>query len=210
MVYNRVMNYDYENVIVKDIFTEDQVQMIYDHIATCSDDKKFVQELFSHTAYFNWLPDEVVDRIVEAAQSTSDIELELKELSFARYEHLMDGIEPNLFPHRDETFREPRLTFDIQLKSTKPWPLVVEGKTFVLEDNQALTFSGTHQIHWREKIEFAEGEYMDMIFCHFAAKDGEKGVLGPLPGPDNDTHLSEHHVKMQAKQDYWTKIYNES
>ena len=73
---------------------------------------------------------------------------------------------PFLSPHYDETFKEPRFTFDYQMRSNTSWPLVVEEKQFALEDNQALTFSGTHQIHWRTKKEFSSEDFVDMIFFH--------------------------------------------
>ena len=36
-----------------------------------------------------------------------------------------------------------------------------------MKDNEALTFSGTHQVHWRPKREFVEGEFLEAIFMHF-------------------------------------------
>ena len=202
------MDYNYKNLVIDNIFTEEQIEDIYKHIESAKDDQKYLQEIFSHTAYLNWLPQHIVDRVVEVAQSTTDIELELRELSFARYEKLIEGNPVQLLPHRDETFREPRLTLDIQLRASRSWPLVVEGKTFVLEDNQALTFAGTHQVHWREKIEFNDDDYVDMVFCHFSEKGVEKEILGPYPEPGDE--LGKHDQKMREKAHYWQKIYNES
>jgi hypothetical protein len=60
---------------------------------------------------------------------------------------------------------------DVQLKSNINWPIVVEGKEIQLGDNDAVTFSGTHQIHWRAPLEFKDGDFIDMLFCHFSLKD---------------------------------------
>ena len=162
--------------------------------------------MFGHTAYYSWLPEDVVKSLTRAAQSTSDIPLVLRELSFARYD-TSHGIEPSLFPHSDETFREPRITFDLQLKSNLDWPIVVEGKPYVLSDNQALTFSGTHQIHWREHIKFNDDNFMDMIFCHFSAADYVPESLGALMLGKDSSFLSDHDNEMIERREYWNNIY---
>jgi hypothetical protein len=58
------------------------------------------------------------------------------------------------------------VTFDIQLRTSEPWALVVEEDVYNLQDNQALVFSGTQQIHWREDKQIADDAEIDMIFCH--------------------------------------------
>jgi mannosyltransferase OCH1-like enzyme len=62
-----------------------------------------------------------------------------------------------------------KVTFDIpsELKSTFDWKIFVEGKSFTLKDNDALVFSGTNQLHWRERINFKKDDFVDMLFCHF-------------------------------------------
>lgn len=161
-----------ENKIVDQVFSEEDILAIYEHVENTPEDKKSYQENFAHTAYFSWLPDQVVEKIVKIANDNFDKKLVLKELSFARYENSR-GLNPLLFPHYDETFKEQRITFDIQVKSSMPWAIVVEDKPYTLSDNQALFFSGTHQVHWREKVEFKDGDFVDMIFCHFSEEDPE-------------------------------------
>jgi hypothetical protein len=161
-----------ENKIVKDIFSEEEMAQIYDHIENTPEEKKNYQEAFAHTAYYSWLPETIVDKIVSVASESFGKKLVLKELSFARYENSR-GMNPLLFPHYDETFKEQRITFDIQLKSSLSWSIVVEDAPYTLEDNQALFFSGTHQVHWREKVIFKDDDYMDMVFCHFSEENPE-------------------------------------
>jgi hypothetical protein len=91
-------------------------------------------------------------------------------MSFARYS-IEYGERPNLTPHYDNNFIEQRLTLDIQLKSNIRWPIVVEGSRFILNNNEGLTFSGTHQIHWREYVEFEKQDFVEMLFCHFSLKN---------------------------------------
>jgi hypothetical protein len=45
---------------------------------------------------------------------------------------------------------------------------VAPDKKFTLKNNQALTFSGTHQIHWREPQNFEDDQYVEMLFCHLS------------------------------------------
>ena len=81
---------------------------------------------------------------------------------------------PLLFPHIDDAFDGRRFTVDVQLKSNVDWDIVVDNwkseQTFKLVDNQALTFSGTHQVHWRPKKEFKDEEFLEALFLHFVPK----------------------------------------
>ena len=75
---------------------------------------------------------------------------------------------PNLPPHVDDNFEYARLTFDIQLSSNKLWKIFVEDNDFELHENEGLVFSGTHQVHWREKVIFDNTDYVDMLLCQFS------------------------------------------
>lgn len=189
------MNFNYRNLIVDNIFTKKEIDEIYEHVSKTPEDQKKLVTEFGHVAHFSWLPQNIVDTIVEAARSITNLDIELRELSFARYSTAMGG-KPLLFPHLDETFKEPRLTFDIQVDATIDWPLVVEGREFTLKNNQALTFSGTHQVHWRKHIEFSDSDYVDMIFCHFALVGAEINTLG-----------EDHYMPLMKHRDEWTKKY---
>lgn len=206
------MDFDYKNLIIDNIFTESEIEDIYKHVDLASDDRKRFLDYYSQTAYFNWLPQHIVDTLVAKAQATIDTPIVLRELSFARYEKKSDDIPVRLTPHRDETFREPRLTVDIQVKSNIDWPISVEGREYQLKDNQALTFAGTHQVHWRPKRDFKDGEFLDMVFCHFSARDYVENELGELISSEDPSlqKLSEHDKLMHERAAYWRKIYDES
>lgn len=159
-----------ENKIVSKIFSQEEISEIYRHIDATPEDKKYYHTDFAHTAYFSWLPERIVEKITKVANENYDAKLVLRELSFARYENTK-GLNPLLYPHYDRAFKQQRITFDIQVRSTRPWDIIVEDVPFTLKDNEALFFSGTHQIHWRDKVEFEDGDIVDMIFCHFAEPD---------------------------------------
>jgi hypothetical protein len=191
------MKFDQDNVIVSNIFNEEQIKKIYAHVNSTSKEKVGILDFYGQAAYHSWLPDEIVDVIVEKAQSITDTPLELRELSFARYS-LDTGHKPQLNPHVDHTFKEPRLTFDIQLRSTIPWAIVVEGRSYTLKDNEALTFAGTHQVHWRDKVDFTKDDFTDMIFCHFS----EKGVGREILDQDFTDMMTE-------RERSWQEIYDQ-
>lgn len=202
------MHFEQPNLIVENIFSEEEISQIYEHIDKTPEDKTKVIEIFSHKAYHNWLPDNIVETITKAAQSTTDTKIVLRELSFARYAKFEEAPVVQLPPHTDEGFREPRLTFDIQLQSNRDWAIVVEGRSYTLKDNQALTFSGTHQVHWRERTTFEANDTVDMIFAHFSAADYVENELGDwTPGVPV---TAEHDIIMEEKRNHWEKVYNES
>jgi hypothetical protein len=107
-----------------------------------------------------------------------------KNLILAEYDVLKDQditsagkkilFNPLLYPHIDEAFAGKRFTVDVQLKSNVSWDIIIDNwkseQSFNLKDNQALTFSGTHQVHWRPKKEFKDGEFLEALFLHFVPK----------------------------------------
>jgi len=190
------MHSNEKNIIIKDFFSESEIEDIYRHVSETPDDKKHLVDSFGHVAYFSGLPDNVIKKIEQVAAQNYDKKIRLEAVCYARYS-LEHGIKPKLFPHYDDTFEDPRLTVDIQLRASKPWAIVVEGRPYVLENNQALTFSGTHQIHWREKTVFESDDYVDMIFCHFSED------------VDNLAKITQdHHEDMEAKQKIWNDHYD--
>ena len=171
------MKYDEVNVIVESVLTDEEIKTLYSII----EDSKtnYLMELFNQQISDFELPDSISKKIIQKCEELSgESDLEISEYQFSAYEKVKDsdgGIRnPLLFPHFDSTFPEPRFTFDYQIGGNTTWPLVVEDTVFELKNNQALTFSGTHQIHWRLKKEFKDGERIDMIFFHLRKKNAAK------------------------------------
>lgn len=174
MVYNITMYSSVKNEIVKNVLSEEQIDRIYKAVDSAG--ARYVMELFSQNITDFQLPRDIELRIIELAQTQSGINsLKIEEYQFARYKNTKEqgkDLKPNLFPHID-MFPEPRLTFDYQIGGNSSWPLVVMEKEFELENNSALTFSGTHQPHWRVHKDFKDGEYIDMIFFHLKEIDAQ-------------------------------------
>lgn len=170
------MRSDEANVIVSNVLTPEEVLQVFSAVEK-SHGTDFVS-VHCQTNNFIELPKVIIDRFTEHARAISgNNNLVLTEFCHSIYKNRdIDGkrYRPSLFPHYDETFKSPRFTLDYQLRSTIDWPIVVEPNTeLVLKDNQAATFSGTNQIHWRKPTEFLDTDSVEMIFCHFSDPSAE-------------------------------------
>ncbi len=166
------MDINQQHIIYEDVFTQEEIESIYNVINSGGVVGTEIVSIYCQKAYHFQLPDQIINKVTDIANSLVDKKLKLTEISFASYSKEYGDL-PLLSPHFDNTFEEPRLTLDVQLRSNFSWPIVVRGTEFTLKDNQALTFAGTHQIHWRTFREFKEGEFIDMLFCHFSYADDD-------------------------------------
>lgn len=196
------MRKDLPNVVLDNLLTDEQISNIFNIVSNTTS-----QDFQSDLAYNSWhivLPQEIVDIFTKKAEEVAGEELVLKEYNFSRYEKVTSScgkytFNPLLFPHTDEAFNAPRFTLDYQIRSNVDWDIVVdnweEEKVFLIKDNQALTFSGTHQVHWRPKREFVPGEFLEAIFMHFEPKNN--------PGPLSKEHVNEMRKKGLEKFNAW-------
>ena len=185
------MKFDEKNVIIENLLTESEISDLY--ISIKKPYKNYVMDLYVQQISDFRMPKSIEDKIISHIEEITGLSGFEMEYQFSRYELLNANGEtamPNLTPHFDG-FEQPRITFDYQLNSNTLWPIYVEGKEFVLKNNEALTFSGTHQIHWRPPKDFSEGEFVEMVFCHLYLKD-------------NSTQLGPEHTKlMYDKSEQW-------
>lgn len=167
MVYNIIMEniQKIENIIIDNIFSQEQIDYIYDVIKNTPEDRGVVQTRLGHRAWLATFNEDLRLHLEKIVQDRFGSDWYLNEFQFARYSNEY-GYLPKLYPHFDDMFASHKLTLDVQIKANTEWPLVVEGKSFTLNDNQGLIFSGTDQIHWREEKTLKDGEYLDMFFCH--------------------------------------------
>lgn len=171
MVYNRIMEKlekrleSLDNIVIENVLTKEDIESIYDFIDSVDDSKTQTQPQLGHKAFLVRLPEPIRIKLEKAVQDVHGTDWVLEAFQFARYS-LEYGYVPKLYPHFDDSFSVHRLTLDLQIFGTKPWALVIEGRSITLKDNEALIFSGTSQIHWREPLEFEESDRFDMIFCH--------------------------------------------
>lgn len=168
------MNYsETPNTIVENVFTQEEIQQVYQSLQNNSGNA-FVK-VHSQANTFIQLPQNIIDKVTNYAKEiVGHDNLVLTEYCHARYANVTSNCgrfhyKPALFPHYDETFSEPRFTFDYQLQANIEWPIIAEPNTeLTLKNNQAATFSGTHQIHWRKPTEFKDDQFVEMLFFHFS------------------------------------------
>lgn len=172
------MKKDLSNIVIDNVLTQGEISEILT-IVSQTQNQNFHNEL----AYNSWhiqLPENIIEKLTRYAESVAGVPLKLEEYNFSRYEKVTSScgkytFNPLLFPHTDEAFKSDRFTFDYQIRSNVSWAITVDNweteTDYTLKDNQALTFSGTHQVHWRPKRDFVDGEFMELIFLHFAPLD---------------------------------------
>ena len=180
-----------ENIIINNILTEDQIKQIYDIVDSAPEEKTVIQKRLGHKAYLVGLGEELRKHFEEIVQKYYGEEWILIDYQFARYSSKF-GYKPKLYPHFDDAFDVHKLTLDVQVRSTIDWPIVVEGKEFLLKDNDGLIFSGTDQIHWRTEAELSEDDVVDLVFCHCERKDGPNRFIS-----------EDHKKKMNILEKEW-------
>ena len=103
---------------------------------------------------------------------------------FARYTK-SSGFSPRLLPHTDRVMKYPSVTMTVELDATLPWDLYVEEEKFEMARNQAVFFSGSHQMHYRPYPNFRKQDYYDILLVH-----------STLDLPDQEELTEEHFDKM--------------
>jgi hypothetical protein len=161
-----ISNQDFKIFTIPNIITDFQKMKVYDNVKKMGEDAGILQKFAGHKAWSIKMP--YLEKYLNSVLSKHmDEDMVLVEYSFARYSPQY-GYNCKLFPHFDTHNQDgQRVTLDIKLNSNIEWGVVVEEKTYHIKNNDALVFSGTQQIHWRENINLKPKDQVDMIFCHF-------------------------------------------
>lgn len=166
----KVDNQDFVPQIIENIFSDSQRQEIFSIINKYPKDKIRVQKWGGQGILDNIkISKSIISNIESASSKAVGEDLILAEFSIARYSKEY-GYDVKLFPHYDTRHSE-MFVLDIQLKTNEEWGIIVEGKSFILEDNQSLLFSGTQQMHWREGKKLSDGAEIYMMFCWLTHKN---------------------------------------
>lgn len=182
-------------VVVKDILSQEQIDRIYAQV------KPFIEEnthrvlTDSDLGYFAYtypLDRDIRNTIKYKAIELSGLELNKVGISFARYTS-KTGYVPQLPPHYDIMLDKPSFTFSVQLNNSKPWDLYVEDTGYSLSYNEALFFSGTHQVHYRPPIFFDKDDFFDILVCQVSSDN-------------SDILTDEHRSYMQERIDHYNNM----
>jgi hypothetical protein len=171
---------DFQPIVVDKIFSKDQYEDIYDRV-----NSTFPSELtadvpdgsgymnageIGYFAYVKGFREDVYKAVRDVAEANTGLKLGSPEIHFARYS-LKTGYPPILRPHYDEMLKHPSITMSIQLESSFDWELFANFESAILHENQGMIFSGSHQMHWRPKVQFNEDDYYDIMVCQLKVSD---------------------------------------
>lgn len=173
------MKKDFPNKIFKNVLTQEEYSEVYDLVSKATN--VAFQEALSYNIFHITLPEPIIDKLTAIAEEVSGTKVKRPEYNVSRYETVTSNCgktyTPILYPHTDDAFIVPKITLDLQLRTNVSWDIAVDNwdsvELYTLSDNEMLSFSGTHQVHWRPKREFKPGEFLDMMFLHFEPIDGE-------------------------------------
>ena len=170
------------NGIIKNVFSTNQINLLYKDIDLDYNKNIMLQDFYGRLYIpLYWrqetntsgpidlaIDQTIFDLILEQSAKFSNVPLQIESISFARYS-LKYGT-PCLHPHSDTNFKQERLTFDVQLNGNIDWPILVDSKKYLLKNNDAIIFSGTHEVHWRSKQLFDDEDYLDILLCQLSEK----------------------------------------
>jgi hypothetical protein len=147
--------------IIDNFFTEKQYSRIMSGINSIPKNIWRLESLHNRyvfeSDFFNRIGDTNIDRARKEFNSNTLLHT-YSLLSFYNQDN------SRLQAHKDNN--ACTYTFDICLYSKEPWPIIVEGEEYSLNNNQALCFYGEDQFHSR--TEFKKGNEVLMLFMHFA------------------------------------------
>lgn len=162
------------NVQIKNMFNQEQIDALLLEIHNNRTDpntpeeyRPFEEEGLGRVMIPFRTPKIVEDRVMEIAAQYGHPDLKFTHITSFEYNAKFG--QSKLPVHTDKNASQ--FTIDYQLRSNFDWSNYVLGKKFTLKDNDALIFSGSNQLHWRQKRKLVEGEYKHMITWHMAMPD---------------------------------------
>lgn len=196
------MLYNFKPIVIDNVFTQEEYESVYNSVNAYlpqdpdpnvpPDFGYFNAGEIGYFAYVKGFENLVYDKLVQLTKEYSNMNVVDSKVHFARYTP-KTGFPPTLNPHNDVGVTTSALTFSVQLDSTLDWELCALDTCVTLKKNQAMLFSGSHQIHWRPTIEFGPDDYFDIMVCQmYLDYDG-------LPEGHNDLM---HESKVKVVEDY--------
>lgn len=147
------------------IFTQEELSFFINEYNNAPKEDLHVDEILGRVLVHNLIfPQEIMQKVLDLANSISDIELETGNGAMLTTYSNKYG-KPNLPPHFDGDTTD--LIINFQLDSNTSWDLGLDMSLHTLEDNSALAFNPNENVHWRPHKEFLDGEYVTMVFFRF-------------------------------------------
>jgi hypothetical protein len=168
-VYSNIFN-DNEIILINNIINEELSRRVIvedESFVNSTEDKYIIKNLNGRMMLAHLpIPPDIFKKIKDF------VGLEYVELGcvYAEYDPKHHG-NPSLNMHYDR-FKD-NLCFDYQLDSNTVWPIKIEDKEFILNNNEGITFMTKSQYHGRPEKIFKNGEYVKMLFFFFEKVSNE-------------------------------------
>lgn len=189
-----------KNIILDNVFTDSQIIAIKKIVASKKPDLFEPQHGRYLIGLDNMLSEDIKDRLLSLAKECTGEDLILSNLGYSLYSP--EYGTPELKPHIDGNDTE--FVIDYQLSSNVDWDVYVEGERYSLKDNQAITFAGSDQIHWRPIKKFNSGDRLEMIYFHMITKDHWSLTGGENPKISSEWRQKQNESFDKYKND-WLK-----
>lgn len=168
------MLYDFKPIVIDNVFTQEEYDSVYNSVNAVFP-KELTPDVPQNSGYFNakdvgyfayvsGFEDIVYKKLVELTKQYGEMDVIEPRVHFARYTP-KTGFPPTLNPHNDIGVETSALTLSVQLDTSFDWELCAKDSCITLKNNQAMLFSGSHQIHWRPAKEFGPDDYFDIMVC---------------------------------------------
>jgi hypothetical protein len=152
--------------IIKNIFNDADFNNLKTHLYNKPKLKQNFDPSFERYCFNDELINEYMEKLIPIAKEVFGSDTLLPSYGlFAHYE----GNNPNLFTHKDDN--ACTYTIDMCVYQTDPWDLVVDKKSYTLEENEALAYYGNDQMHGRNAFPNPGSQHVAMIFFHFVEPD---------------------------------------
>ena len=150
---------------IDNFFSQEEIDQTYNYVKKM--EKPHVSE---HTVYFSsyiFYPEEIQKKLFAVVDKYAEDEgVEFKSTSLKTHigKYTLDtGFKPKLTPHTDYGVEFHSITISVLLKNNIEWPIGVNLDSWILNPGDAVIFSGTDQVHWRPKIDFKEGDFVESL-----------------------------------------------
>ena len=155
---------DFYPVVVKNIFTDNELKDLQETYDNFPADQIKVQSYSAHASIYPNLKnkEDIIKRVEKLASEAVGEELVVLDIEGARYSREF-GWEAKLGPHYDARPVE-MYVLDFHVKSNEDWKLIFECDEFTFGDNEGLLFSGTGTVHWRDPIRIKDDSRIDLLF----------------------------------------------
>jgi len=152
--------------LIKNFFNKNELKVYqkYCYYKLDQDKDYTLDECFSPAWYNDALMNSLLDTKLKTVEKKSNLKL-FPTYAYWRY-YVFGG---NLEKHLDRPACE--ISVSACIKKYDNWPIIIEGKSFELEEGDAVLYAGCDQEHWRTGI--YRGEGMAQVFLHYVNKEGD-------------------------------------